>query len=79
MHGVAGNVIIGYDGRFQGKPLHTACGYGHIEIVKCLVEWDEKNVTLEASSKPVKLPSFTNTSEKSKELSQKVNFAYFIA
>ena len=50
-----------YKGRFEGLPLHSACGYGYLDVVKKLVEWD--NSTLEHSSVPVILPAFTSTTE----------------
>lgn len=48
-------------GRFKGLPLHSACGYGKLEIVKKLVDWDPTQ--LEIPSVPVDLPAFTTTIE----------------
>ncbi len=52
---------IRYEGRFKGLPLHSACGYGRLEVVLQLLEWDDS--TLEYPSVPVILPAFTRTTE----------------
>ena len=52
---------IRYKGRFKGLPLHSACGYGRLEVALKLLEWD--NSTLERASVPVILPAFTKTTE----------------
>ena len=52
---------IHYEGRFKGLPLHSACGYGWLEAVQKLLEWDDS--TLEYASVPVILPAFTKTTE----------------
>ena len=54
---------IYYEGRFKGLPLHSACGYGRLEVVKKLLQWDESIATLEHASVPVVLPAFTKTTE----------------
>lgn len=33
---------IDIKGRFNGTPLHTACGYGCVEAVKDLLKWGAK-------------------------------------
>ena len=30
---------IHLSGRFDGTPLHSACGYGHDQVVEKLLEW----------------------------------------
>ena len=50
-------------GRFQGLPLHSACGYGQTAVVRKLVEWDPSATHLEFASVPADLPAFTKTSE----------------
>ena len=61
-------------GRFKGSPLHSACGYGKIDAVRKLVEWDLSKTHLELTSAPADLPAFTNTSEpKDLEMPSKVN------
>ena len=52
---------IRYEGRFKGLPLHSACGYGRLEVVQKLLQWDDS--TLECPSVPVILPAFTKTTE----------------
>ena len=52
---------IRYEGRFKGLPLHSACGYGWLDAVQKLLEWDDS--TLEYMSVPVILPAFTKTTE----------------
>lgn len=52
---------IHYEGRFKGLPLHSACGYGRLQVVQKLLEWDDS--TLEYASVPVILPAFTRTTE----------------
>ena len=58
--------ILTLEGRFQGLPIHSACGYGRIETVKKLVEWGkfhEISPYLERESVMPKLPAFTKTTE----------------
>ena len=52
---------IRYEGRFKGLPLHSACGYGRLQVVQKLLECDDS--TLEYASVPVILPAFTRTTE----------------
>ena len=52
---------IRYEGRFKGLPLHSACGYGRLEAVQKLLDWDDS--TIEYTSVPVILPAFTKTTE----------------
>ena len=52
---------IHFKGRFKGLPLHSACGYGRLEVVKKLLEWDDS--ILNYTSVPVILPAFTRTTE----------------
>ncbi len=58
--------ILTLEGRFQGLPIHTACGYGRIEAVKKLVEWGKFHQIspyLEKESVMPQLPAFTKTTE----------------
>lgn len=52
--------------RFEGLPLHTACGYGNIEVVRQLVQWQGNE--LETTSKFVDLYTFTPARESRKDL-----------
>lgn len=52
---------ITYEGRFKGLPLHSACGYGRLQVVEKLLEWNGS--ILEYTSVPVILPAFTKTTE----------------
>lgn len=57
-------------GRFEGLPLHTACGYGHLEAVKKFLEWSGKNKSshIKSTAVYVDLPAFTKTTESTMEL-----------
>lgn len=52
MYEVSGSKILLYQGKEERLPLHYASGFGHLDIVKQLVEWDENRSTIE---KPYKL------------------------
>ena len=58
--------ILTLEGRFKGLPIHSACGYGRIEAVKKLVEWEKFHQIpnfLEEESVQPQLPAFTKTTE----------------
>ena len=58
--------VLTLEGRFEGLPIHAACGYGHIESVKKLVNWGQFHQiseVLEKGSVPTNLPAFTKTSQ----------------
>ena len=64
MYSQVGRGIISR-GRFKGRPLHSACGYGRLEAAKKLLEWDRSQ--MKKTSMHVNLPAFTKTTE-SREL-----------
>ena len=75
MYEKGGEYILTLEGRFQGLPIHAACGYGQIKSVEKLVKWDRKSdqlVTLKTASVPADLPAFANTTEP-KQMTNEVN------
>ena len=54
---------ISNKGRFKGRPLHSACGYGRLNAAKKLLEWSGDKEHLKYTSVRVNLPAFTKTTE----------------
>ena len=74
MYEKGGEYILTLKGRFQGLPIHAACGYGQIKSVEKLVEWGKLHQlkTLKTASVPADLPAFANTTEP-KQMIDEVN------
>ena len=77
MYKKGGEYILTLEGRFQGLPIHAACGYGQIKSVEKLVKWDRNRksnqlATLKTASVPADLPAFANTTEP-KQMTGEVN------
>ena len=63
MYQEAGDSILTYTGQYGRWPIHSASGFGKVETVAKLFEWDKSRLSLEATYLPPKLPKFTSEKE----------------